>query len=472
MRRAEILTAATLLWLVPQSTWAASPAAGAPAAPASPATTGAPAAPATAGTAAPTTAATAAAPHDSSAPPRLSSDAPVPTIGYADAIDRATADTPRMAQARANVLRAEARVTQSRATWLPTLNGVANYTRLDADRQINGNITTAANSLNLSMQLMVPIFVPVRWTDTARQSDSRDVAKGNLENERRLAVVDVTRAYLAVILEKRGVEIGERALETARRELDFAHTRQREGIGSRLEVARSEREVHDNEANLTARRSALRTAQEVLGVATFSDGPRDASGEVDVGRLPALAEALREVKSRPDLVALRRQAESDGQRVDDAWLDYVPTLTGSAQAWHQDPPTVNYPDWGWQAQLLLVLPLYDGGKRYGDQDERRAAQMQSRSALRQAELQADSDLRTTAAQADERFQAWREAERSAELAREALELSRLAYREGTGTQLDLIEAERSVRDAETNSAIAQTAWLQAQVLYRLAAGKL
>ncbi len=414
------------------------------------------------------------APARTAPPPaqRLSVEGRLGTLTYAEAIERATADTPRMALARANVLRAEAKVKQSRATWLPTLNGVGNYTRLDGDRMVAGNITTAANSLNLSVQLLVPIVVPTRWVDTARQSDARDVAQGNFENERRLAVVDATRAYLAVLLEKRGLEIALRALETARQQADFTAQRKREGVGSRLEESRAEREVHNNEANVAARRSALRTAQEALGVATFSDGPMDVTGSVDVSGLPTLTDALQMVKERSDLVALRKQAEADGKRVDDAWLDYMPTLMGSAQAWHQTPPTVNFPEWGWQAQLLLTLPIYDGGKRYGDQDERRANKAQSTSALRQAELQADADIRATAAEADNRYDAWVEMEKSVTVSRESLELSRLAFREGTGTQIDLIEAERSARDAETNAAIAETAWLQAQVLYRLAAGKM
>jgi outer membrane protein TolC len=52
-----------------------------------------------------------------------------------------------------------------------------------------------------------------------------------------------------------------------------------------------------------------------------------------------------------------------------------------------------------------------------------------------------------------REQALSDTEASAALADESLQLARTAFREGVGTQVDLIDAERSARDAATAVAV-------------------
>lgn len=396
----------------------------------------------------------------------------IPQISFVEALKRAGAESYRVQRARAEVGSASAEVKRSRANWLPTLNGVGTYTRLDGDRTVGDRIVSPANALNLSAQLEVPIVRAARWADTARQKESLEIAEGRVTEARRQSLMDATRAYLRVLLEKRNVEIAERAVTVAQKQLSFMKTREQEGVGSRLEVTRAEHELHTNLAFLAARRASVYEAQENLGVALLHDGPLDATGSLLPSELPSLAEALGSARERPDLVALRTQASSDQKRVDQAYLDYFPNLTASGMAFHQNPPSVNFPEFGWQLQLVLLVPLYDGGRRYGDQEARRAQAEASRTEIRQAELAALAEVRAKAQQVESLLVAWQEAQSSVRVAREALELAQRSFEEGSGTQVELIESERNVRDAETNAAIAEMAWLEARVLYRLAAGRL
>ena len=357
----------------------------------------------------------------------LGSSAPTTPLTFSQAIERATAQTPRMARARAAILRAEAQVQQSRSTWLPTLNGVLSYTRRDDDRTVGGNITLAANSFNASAQLFVPLVVPARWLETSRSEESLEAVRSSSDDERRLVVIDVARAFLAVELEKSALEISQRAVETSEKQLRFVTERQQGGVGSRLEVVRAERELRGNEATLAVRRSALRTAQENLGVVTFLDGPADAVGAVEAQSLPSVAEALDTVRDRPDLVALRKRAHVAERRVRDGWLDYLPTLNAQGQAWYQNPPTVNFPEFGWQAQVTMVIPFYDGGKRYGDRHQREADQLELGSSAREAALRAEADIRSTATEVDRRQEALERARESRDLASESLDLARRAF---------------------------------------------
>ena len=57
------------------------------------------------------------------------------------------------------------------------------------------------------------------------------------------------------------------------------------------------------------------------------------------------------------------------------------------------------------------------------------------------------------------------------MAREALELSQLAYRAGATSNIDVVDAERRARDAETDAAVAEDASRRARLDLLAAAGR-
>jgi outer membrane protein len=395
----------------------------------------------------------------------------IPKISFLDALRRARTASPLLIAAEEGLGIAEAQVKRSRASWLPSVSGVGTYTRLDADRVVGDRVAAPANALNLSAQVQVPLIAAARWAETARDGDLRRVAELRNVEARRMALKGATAAYLRVVLEKQNVEIAERAVAVSAQQLTFTQIRDQEGVGSRLEVTRAQHELMTNRAYLATRRATLYEAQEALGVLLGQEGPLDVDGTLPPSELPSVGAALASARSREDLSALRLQASSDEKRVEQSYLDYLPTLSASAQAFYQNPPSITFPETGWQFQVILTAPLYDGGRRYADADERRARATRSRADVSYAERVAVSEVRALGRRVEELLEAFRETEGSRKVANETLDLSRRAFEEGSGTQLELIEAERGLRDAETSAAIAEAALLEARVLFRLAAGE-
>jgi outer membrane protein TolC len=128
---------------------------------------------------------------------------------------------------------------------------------------------------------------------------------------------------------------------------------------------------------------------------------------------------------------------------------------------YQDPPTATVPHTGWQAQLVLTLPLYDGGLRYGLEHERKALAEEARVNVEATLRQARSDVRTAFEELERADLALDQARQSEAFAKKALELANLAYRAGATTNLEVIDAERQARDAQTRAAIAEDAARQA-----------
>ncbi len=398
---------------------------------------------------------------------------PATRLSLGAAVARAVARNASAAVAQAEVRRAEALVTQARAASLPTLTGNAVYTRLDSDRVLNDRVIAGADQLSANVTLTVPLVVPQRWATWSHAADNVRTARATAEETRWQVAAATARAWLTVLAQRRSLETLTRALDTARAHLDFARARLAGGVGNRIDEVRAAQEVAATEAQREASFTAITRAREALGVLLAADGPVDVDPAGDPAAAPTEASALADADAlRPDVRTARARAEATGHLVRDGWVDYLPSLVGVAAPFYQNPPTLTQPLTGWQAQLVLSIPLYDGGLRYGAQRERRALADEARLQLDQALRQAHADVRSAVVairQGDRALDAAREAAR---LSDEALTLAQTAWRGGVSTNLEVIDAERRARDAATSVVIAEDAARQARLDLLLASGRL
>lgn len=463
---------------------AASPApsahAAAPAAAAAPATAGGAASPPTPAAAAPAAPAAAPAPPAAAAadgaarPAKASDEVPAPSdrVTLEGAVKRALARNPTAVVAEAEIRRADAIVKQTRAASLPTLTANGTYTRLDSDRLLNGRVIAAKDQLAANLTLAIPIFAPQRWAQWSHAADDAEATKASSNDTRRQVALATARAYLGVVASRRVLEAQQRARDTADAHRAFAETRLEGGVGHKLDALRAAQEVASDEAQVQAAASALVRAQEALGVLLGAQGPVDAVDDPAMPDAPSLEGALGSVAARRDDVrAAELHTRATEHAVRDGWTDYAPLLVGTFQPFYQNPPSLVQPQTGWQAQLVLTLPLYDGGLRYGLQEERRAKRDEARAQLEGTLAQARADLRAgfeAMRRADAALDAARDA---ATLAHQALELADLAYRAGATTNLDVIDAERRARDADTAVAVAEDEARLARLDFLGAAGR-
>lgn len=398
-------------------------------------------------------------------------ETPASQVSFEEAIRQALARNPSLGQARAQVDRARALVTEARAAFLPTLTGNAVYTQLDHDRLQGDRVLQPASAFNANLSLAVPLVAPQRWLAARRTEQAVEVARTGEADARRLVAVSTAQAYLAVVLQKRLLQTNLQARDTARNHVEFAKARRQQGLGNRLDEVRAERELHDNEARVSLALASVSRAQEALGVAVGTEGPLDAAGEVGLGTTPSLESALQSVEGREDIVQLKQRLALAERTVRESWTDFMPTLSAVAQPFFQTPETPTLPTVGFQAQVLLSVPFYDGGFRYGARREREALASEARSLLDTVLQRARGDVRAAAEQLQGAEAAGVEQQRSAAAARETLELANLAYRAGATTNLEVIDAERGARDAETSELLAQDAVRQAQLNLLVAGGQ-
>ena len=401
-----------------------------------------------------------------------------PAISFDDAVKRALEHHPAMRLAEQDAARALALVEQARAPSLPTLGVNGTYTRLDADRiAVNPDgstrIVQPRDQLAGNLQLAVPLVNTPRWGQWYRASQAADAAKATADDVKRQVAVGAARSWLGVLAQRRVVLAATSARDAAKAHLDFAHERFQGGVGTRIDEIRAAQELSVSSTQLESALGSLVRAQESLGVQVGADEPLDTfSEEPEFASPQGVEQALNAAESaRLDVKAAQVRKDTAQASARTAWMDYVPLLNAVFQPFAQNTATFTQPTTGWQLSVVLQLPLYDGGLRYGQAKERRAnattAEVQLEASLRQAR----SEVRTAfqlVTHADAALQSAREA---AKLATEALELANVSYRAGATTNLEVIDAERRARDAVVQAALAEDAARQARLDLLVASGR-
>ena len=389
-----------------------------------------------------------------------------------EAVKRAVARNVSARIGQLEIARAEAVLEEARGPSMPTITGFATGTQLDSARRANGVLVAGESTLNANVTIAMPLIAPARWVAWAHASDQAEVARLAAQDVARGVAVATARAYLGVMAQHRLVQIDTQARDDARAHLSDAHARWEAGSGNRLDEVRAGQELATDEANLSAAQAGLTRSTEALGVLVGEPGPIEVTDEIELPAPADAAQAARDAEElRPDLKAQRERVEAARKVVRDSYADYLPLLTAAVAPFFQHPATTTQPETGWSAQLLLTVPFFDGGNRYGQRRERSALYGEAKEQLDYLLLQARSDVRTAFEEVRRADEGLVSARQAARLAREALEMTTLAYREGATNDLEVVDAERRARDAATGALSAEDAARQARIDLLAASGR-
>lgn len=392
-------------------------------------------------------------------------------LSLRQALDLAAARNVTVAVAEAESRRVAGLLVQIRASSLPTLIANGTYTRLDNDRTIEGQVFVPANQLAGNIALTVPLLVPQRWAMWSHAAQDRDAAVADALATRRQVAVSTAHAYLAVLAAGRVIESNERAREVALAHYTFAYKRLAGGIGSELDAVRSLQTLREDAGRVETARSTLVQAQGTLGALLGLDHPVDISEAPDFrvelagGQAPELS-----IERRADLAALDRHRLSAKRTLRDSWTDYMPSLVGIFLPMYQSPASIVQPMFAWQLQLQLSVPIYDGGVRYGLRRQRAALADSAAAQLEGALQRGRTELRAGVAALGHNERAYTDAGQAAQLARRAVEIAELSYKLGASTNLELLDAQRRARDADTAAIMAEDELRRVRLDLQAAAG--
>lgn len=398
-------------------------------------------------------------------------------LTFDEAIQRAVKQNPTIEQAAAGILRAEALLQQVRARALPAVDASLSTRTIGPVTRFAGEAITPRTQLTIAPTLTVPLLTPVLWAQRAQAGDQLLVARRSADDVRRQVALATAQAYLAVITERRVLELNERSRDNARAHFTYAQQRYEGGLGSRLNALRAQQELSTDEARVEDARLAIRRAQEALGVLVGAGDPVDAAAEpafdvpADLPPEAAAQPAPSLFAGRADIQLLQARVSAAERVASDAWKEYLPVVTGVVAPQVLTPSGLFAPTRSWSASILFSVPVFDAGQRRGIVRERRALVDLVRAERRGLELQARSEVRTALEAVRSSERALQSARAAAEQAEEVLRITDIAFRAGATTNIEVIDAQRRARDADTQAAIAEDAVRRARLELLVALGR-
>jgi len=393
-------------------------------------------------------------------------------------IARAEANNPDLSAAAARIARADAELRRSRAGLLPSLGaeaGAARNSRPFADSGMDRGGSSYSLGLRASYELDL-------WGGNgagAEAAAARALASRYDQEAVALSLVaEVALGYVALLGLEEQRDATRRSLDLAREVEALTAVRERAGATSGLESAQQRSVIAGLEARLTdlerqaaARRAALSV---LLGE---PPAPGLATGErlSDLG-LPLPAPGLPSdlLRRRPDLRAAEAQlaaAEADVAVARAALLPSVSLTAGGSSASDALRSLLDPAGFVFNLGASLAQSVFDGGTRAAGIESGEAQRVALLEGYRGAALGAlqEVEVALSDAAAQEAIEASRL--EALDSSRTALAIAEAQFRAGAVDFLNLLEAQRSLIDAETQAILARQARLEASIgLYRALGG--
>lgn len=349
------------------------------------------------------------------------------------------------------VAQAEARSRIALSGVLPVLAGQGRYTHQFLTETVNGMEVPIDDVFDLGATLRVPIINLRALRSIGTGERNERAAQLSFADERRQIAMGVMQAMLSTLATARVAELNRTGLRAALERLALAKARQQYGRGTLLDVDRAQQDVAAARGAIIDGDEALQAAREALGMALGSDTAMTVASALDLDAFErAVAQTCKltpDFEQRPDVAAARERLEVAERLVDDAKLQYAPTLDLVSELNHATE-VIAGPNTTWNVQGVLSVPLYDGGARYGLTRENRALAEQARQALAETRLSAIVSV-TRATRAVSVLTSARDVAREQrDLARSIDDRIRQGYAGGLGTSLDLVISAQSLRQAE------------------------
>lgn len=391
-------------------------------------------------------------------------------VTFEEAVRRALERNPTVGQASQAILRAEAILDRARSVFRPSVDAVAGTTVLDAARGFDGNVTQPRTQSAIGATVSYPILAASRWAEKTQAADQVGIARISAEDVRRQVALAAADTYLAVVSAQRLLDVATRNRETARALAEYARIRLEAGQGSRLNFVRASQELASSEGSVEVAELALRQGQEALGVVIFADGPVDATGDPQLAPAEPPSSEDAWLLQRPDVRLFSAQVAAADRVVRDTWKSWLPTGTVSFTPRYVTPAGLFEPASTWRALVEFEIPIYDG--TLGATKRVRTAERETaRLRLDAVKAQARSELRF-ARESVARNERIAEAVRQAAVsAAEALRITELAYRAGATTNVEVVQAQQTARNAEIAAAQAEDRLRQARLDLLVALGQ-
>jgi outer membrane protein len=410
-------------------------------------------------------------------------------LSLADAIKFALKQNSAILKSQQDLEAAHGIVVQTRAIVLPRLGATGNYEYNNATESLTTGTGTLSfqrdQNWNAGLRLVQSVYEGGRMSSalrTARLTQQQAL----LRHQATIAdtLLEVRKAYYDTLLAEQQIGVRAASVELLAKELEDTTRRYEAGTVPRFNVLRAEVELANAKPRLSRAKNAWRITKNNLAnllgfnlpANLWEDIPLQLTDRLAVEpyeiELPAaIAQAL---QRRPELGALRKAEGLAQESVVAAKSGYKPSVQiyggyGWRNSSFADDLTRDVD--GWNAGAQLSWNLFDGMLTQGRVTEARAGLEKSHVELDNAARVIELEVRTAYSTFLEARETLDATQKVVEQGEEALRLAKSRYDAGTGTQLDVLDAETSLTEARTTKNTALYGYLVARASLERAIGQ-
>jgi TolC family type I secretion outer membrane protein len=409
-------------------------------------------------------------------------------LSLADTLNIALAQNATILKAKNDLEASHGLVVQTRAVALPQVTATGQYKYTDP-HYIEGFIpgeTQPNENWNAGIQIVQAIYEGGKLRAAIKAADAtKQQALAQYETAVADTLLAVRLAYYDTQLADQQITVHEASVNLLQKELEDQQHRFDAGTVPKFNVLRAEVAVANERPNLIHARNQYRIAKNNLVNLLGYNLPRDVWENLPLNLTDnfdtapwnvVLPDAIQQALTRrTELLALRKQIELQQLNIVNAKSGYKPTVSvfagyGWFNAQFTPPVTLDHDISGWNAGAQLNWNIFDGLLTRGKVLQAKAQYDHARTDFDDQSRQIELAVRTAYSELIEARETLESQEKVQEEADEALREANARAEAGTGTQLDVLDAETSLTQARTTQIQAQHDYVTARARLERAIG--
>jgi outer membrane protein len=386
-----------------------------------------------------------------------------------EAVRMALARNPQVGMAEQDVFAAQARTGQARSALAPNLKiGVGFTYQENADLGFNDNFLTdliapgGAGARDVVRSDRVTLRQVLYAGGSLRAAVEASKYLAESQEWRRMATLDalefdVKQAYYDCLLAQALVRVAEESVATFERHRRDTQQKLDVGLAGPFELLRAENELGSRQSDAAEAGNRVRLAY--ANVKRLLSLPQTAAITLKphIHFVPhaedPVALTSRALEHRPEITALRQAIEAAKQEVRAVKGRYKPQVAATGE-WTNLDGAGRFARDGLSVSVGAEWELFDGGRRKHERLESESRLRNLEHQLRQVEELVEFDVRQTHIQIQNPVAKIERESGNVELAREGQRLAALRFREGVGTQGEVLDADLALTSAETQLVVA------------------
>ena len=409
-------------------------------------------------------------------------------LSLTEALNLALKQNATISKAKNDLEASHGLVVQTRAIALPQLTASGQVEKIDPGyiESVSGFSQQQTRSWNSGIRLVQNVYMGGRMVAAIKAADVTKVqALANYRTAVANALLNVRLAYYDVLLAEQLVTVREASVKLLAKELDDQQKRFDAGTVPHFNVLRAEVAVANEKPALIAARNTLRLAKNTLVNALGYNLPREIWDDIPLNLSDKLttepyavnvSEAIQQaLAQRTELTSLRQNIKLQKLNIVDAKSGYKPVIgLFAGYNWHSaqllDPIEMDHAIQGWNAGAQLSWNIFDGAATFGKVTQAKAKNSKAQTELDDQSRLIELGVRSAYSDFVQARETLESQSKVVELADEALREAKARADAGTGTQLDVLNAETELTKSRTTQVQAQHDYTAARAKLERAIG--